>query len=271
MVAVTSRADAVAFFRATVTGPVAAPPLLLLNGLFAAQQSWDGALPYLPGYRVVCFDARGQGQTPAATDCYALEQQVDDVLALLDALDIERCALVGLSNGGRVALALAARTPHRVSALVAAHTFAEATAVQRAVMASWLAAHRVGGGRLRFDVAAPWIWSEEAMRNAPELLVQYRDAADRRERRAVESLMLGATDGTIDLSAITAPTLLMSGEEDLLTPPASIFAMAQQITGARCVVGPGAHAALLEKPGLFASHVLPFLQACGLGGRGGTA
>lgn len=264
MVTATARADAVAFFRATVTGPATAPPLLLLNGLFAAQQSWDGALPYLQGYRVICFDARGQGQTPAATGCYALAQQVDDVLALLDALEIKRCALVGLSNGGRVALALAERAPQRVSAVVAAHAFAEPSAVQRAVMASWLAAHRVGGGRLRFDVAAPWIWSEAAMRNAPELLQRYREAADKRERLAVESLILGATDGAIDGAAIKAPTLLVSGEDDLLTPPASMRAIAEGIAAARCLVVPGAHAALLECPALFDSHLLPFLEQCGL-------
>ncbi len=264
MVTATARADAAAFFRATVTGPATAPPLLLLNGLFAAQQSWDGALPYLQGYRVICFDARGQGQTPAATGCYALAQQVNDVLALLDALAIERCALVGLSNGGRVALALAAHAPERVSAVVAAHAFAAPTAVQRAVMASWLAAHRVGGGRLRFDVAAPWIWSEAAMRNAPELLQRYREAADRRERPAVESLILGATEGSMALNAIQAPTLLVSGEEDLLTPPASITATASRIAGAQTLVVPGAHAALLERPALFESHLLPFLETSGL-------
>lgn len=259
-------ADAAAELGAVLSGPASGTPLLLLNGLFAARQSWEPALVHLQDFRVIRYDARGQGQTPPAEGVYRLDQQVDDVVALLDALSVDRCAPVGLSNGGRVALALAARHPDRVCAVVAAHAFANPTRVQHAVMQSWLTAHRHGGGRLRFDVAAPWIWSETAWREHPELIAFYRDRAETRQAEAVGSLINGSLDGRIDLAAVRAPTLLLSAEQDLLTPPYSMRAMAERLPDASLAVVPGAHAALLERPALFAEQVVPFLDRVLQGG-----
>ncbi|MBO1317302.1 alpha/beta fold hydrolase [Acanthopleuribacter pedis] len=256
-----------AFFGAELIGPEKGVPLLLLNGLFAARQSWDGALGYLGQTRVIRYDARGQGETPAAEGVYRLEQQVADALAVLDGLDIQRCHLAGISNGARVALALAAKHPERVVAIAAAHAFANPTLVQRAVLQSWLEAHRAGGGTCRFDVAAPWIWSETAMGDLPDLIASYRERADDRDHAAVESLILGALDGSIDLSAVKAPTLLLSGAHDLLTPPHAMQAMADALPDARLTVVAGAHAALLERPALFAETIAPFFA----GLQGGNA
>lgn len=103
-----------------IDGPAQGPPLVLLNGLFAGLESWDTAMPFLTGYRVLRFDGRGQGLSPKPDEVYALDLLVEDLCALLDDLQWPPSFFAGISNGASVGLALAQRAPQRVLALVAA-------------------------------------------------------------------------------------------------------------------------------------------------------
>jgi 3-oxoadipate enol-lactonase len=93
------------------------PPLLLLHAGIADARSWEGVVPSLieAGYRVVRFDARGAGRTESEDVPFS---RVADALAVLDALGIERAALVGNSMGGMTAIDAAISAPERVAAVV---------------------------------------------------------------------------------------------------------------------------------------------------------
>ncbi|MEU5398763.1 alpha/beta hydrolase [Streptomyces sp. NPDC005963] len=92
------------------------PAVLLLHSTVCDRRMWDPQWSALvdAGWRVVRCDFRGYGETPAARGPYS---DADDVLHLLDALQIERAAVVGSSYGGRVALEIATRAPERVTTL----------------------------------------------------------------------------------------------------------------------------------------------------------
>ena len=92
------------------------PPLVLLHPGIGDSRIWDPILPaLLEQYRVIRYDARGYGRSPAPTVPYVL---LDDLVAVLDHFGLERTALVGCSQGGDCALGLAVTHPSRVSALV---------------------------------------------------------------------------------------------------------------------------------------------------------
>ncbi|CAM2069831.1 Alpha/beta fold hydrolase [Sulfidibacter corallicola] len=253
-----------------IEGNPRGPALVLLNGLFADYTSWDGAMAHLEDYHVLRYDGRGQGDAPKPPGPYGPEVLVADLKDLLDALDWPPTALLGISNGGRLALAFAAAYPERVRAVVAVGCYAAPTRLLRLKLSSWLAAHRVGGPEHRFDVAAPWIWSEAALSLGADLVQMYRSRAALLDPTAVEGLIEGAMCGDVDLTAIQAPTLLAAGEDDLLTPPAEHRDLAAMLAHGQFATLPGAHAGLLERPDLVREHILPFLRAQGTIGEATT-
>ncbi|MDX2168808.1 MAG: alpha/beta hydrolase [Deltaproteobacteria bacterium] len=100
-------------------GPPGRPPVVLLHGGSAHAHWWDFTLPYLADrYRCIALDLRGHGDSgrPADGD-YSLAAHAADALALFDALDLHRPALIGHSFGGFVAMVLAGQAPDRLAAL----------------------------------------------------------------------------------------------------------------------------------------------------------
>jgi 3-oxoadipate enol-lactonase len=92
------------------------PPLVLLHPGVGDSRIWDGLMPALTAsYRVIRYDARGFGRSPAPTEPFVL---VDDLVTVLDHYRLDRVAVVGCSQGGDCAIALAVTRPQRVSALV---------------------------------------------------------------------------------------------------------------------------------------------------------
>ena len=84
----------------TVDGPADAPVVVLSNSLGATRGMWDAQVPALAErYRVLTYDTRGHGESPAPAGPYSLDDLVDDVVALLDEVGAERAHVVGLSLG----------------------------------------------------------------------------------------------------------------------------------------------------------------------------
>ncbi len=99
------------------------PPVVLLHGLACGQRMWFHQVRALRSrFRVITYDQRGHGGTdaPAVATSYSAALLARDLIGVLDALKIERAAIVGFSLGGGPALALAASQPQRVSRLVLA-------------------------------------------------------------------------------------------------------------------------------------------------------
>lgn len=220
-------------------------------------------MAYLQDYRVLRYDGRGQGASPKPEGPYRLELLLADLVALLDRLQWPPSAVAGISNGGCVALGLASRHPERVTHLAAADTYAQVTPLLHHKIRSWLVAHQVGGPEHRFDVALPWIWGESMLEANPEMVDFYRQRAASLDDHVVRALLEGALTHDVDLSRISCPVLLAAGEEDLLTTPTMMRAMAAQLKDARFLPVPGGHASLLEYPQIWPETLLPFLNQGG--------
>ena len=102
----------------SVSGPADAPVVVLSNSLGATRGMWDPQVPALAErYRVVTYDTRGHGESPAPAGPYTLDDLIDDVIALLDEVGASRAHVIGLSLGGMTGMRLAARNPERVHRL----------------------------------------------------------------------------------------------------------------------------------------------------------
>src|SRR5712692_10433966 len=101
-------------------------PLVLIVGLGTDISEWDGIIRWLAKkYRVLAFDNRGAGRTDKPDMPYSIEMMADDTEGLMNALAMQRAHILGISMGGRTALALALRHPQRVKRLVLVSTSAK--------------------------------------------------------------------------------------------------------------------------------------------------
>lgn len=241
------------------------PPVVLLNGIFQRLESWDPVLPHLKGFTLLRYDMRGQGESEAPEGIYTPRVHAEDLLALLNRLGWEKAALVGLSNGGVVAMEVALLAPERFAALVLCCTTPYLDVALRAKVESWLHALKAGGTKLRLRVALPWVFGRSFLEAHPELLAEegLRNlAAQAPTEAAQERLLLGfltLEDLRPRLKALALPALVLYGTEDLLFPQAYASDLAQALR-ARLRALPAGHAAPLETPQAFAQAVRAFLE-----------
>ncbi|CCH90484.1 3-oxoadipate enol-lactonase [Modestobacter italicus] len=248
----------------TVAGPEDAPVVVLSNSLGATRAMWDPQVPALAErYRVVSYDTRGHGASPAPAGPYTLDDLVDDVLALLDRVGAERAHLVGLSLGGMTALRLAAREPQRVHRLAVLCTSAKTE--PQGFLDRAAAVRADGTAPIAEAVVSRWLTPPYAAGH-PELVarLQAMVAGCDDEGYAACAEVVAGIDLRDDLSRVAAPTLVVSGAEDQALPPAHQQAIADGIGGAELLtVSPGAHLANLEQPLQVTGALLGHLDAAG--------
>jgi 3-oxoadipate enol-lactonase len=235
--------------HAVVEGPADAPVLLLSNSLGADLAMWDAQVPALAElFRVVRYDTRGHGRSPAPEGESTIDDLADDVVALLDRLDVAQAHVAGLSIGGMTGLRLAAREPQRVTTLAvlcsSAHPGNEQSWRDRAATV-----RAEGTGAIADAVISRWLTPDFAAVN-PDLVARLRTtfAGHSDEGYASCCGVLAGLDLRADLGRIAAPTLVVSGAEDLALPPAHQRVIADGILGARWLsLSPAAHLANLEQ------------------------
>lgn len=235
-----------------------APPLVLSNSLGTTLDMWDPQIRTLAdGFRVVRYDRRGHGRSPAPAGPYSLEELGRDVLDLLDDLEIERASFCGLSIGGMVGMWLASEARERIDRLVLC-----CTAPVLPPREQWLeraaTVRALGIAAIADTVLARWFTDA-----APEQLRETFGAmlaATPAEGYAACCEALADIDLRDRLATIVAPTLVVTGAEDPAVPPASGEALAASIPGARHeTIAGAAHIANAEQPARFTRHVFAHL------------
>jgi 3-oxoadipate enol-lactonase len=248
----------------TVQGPAGAPVVVLSNSLGATRGMWDPQVPALAErYRVVTYDTRGHGESPAPAGPYGLDDLTDDLVALLDEVGAPRAHVVGLSLGGMTAMRLAAREPERVDRLALLCTSAK---VDGQAFLDRAATVRAGGtAPVAPTVVGRWLTPAYAAGH-PDLVARLEAmivAADD-EGYAGCCEAIAHMDLREELGRITAPTLVVSAAEDLALPPEHQQVIADGIPGAGLLtVSPGAHLANLEQPLQVTGALLDPLDAAG--------
>jgi len=245
-------------------GNPAGPVVVFVNGLLTDTSSWGPHLPHFTDrFHCLVYDCRGQGQSDKPDMIYETAQHAADLAGLLDALGVEQAHLVGLSNGGAACLIFAAAQPQRVQSVTVAGAYAAVDTILRAKLTSWLRAMEAGGSPVRFDVALPWVWGGAFLAEKYEALQGFREKGVNLPQAPARNLIAGALvhDCRATLAAIRAPTLVIVGEDDVLTPPKLAREIAAGVPHGRLHIMPDCgHAAALEQPAAFYDVVNEFIS-----------
>jgi len=237
-------------------------PIVFLHGVGSDKSVWAPQLDHFgKSRRAVAFDYPGYGESEfvsgATRDDFAAW-----ILAAMDALDIARADICGLSLGGVVAIAMHAAAPERCASLIIADSFAvhpdgqaihdRSVAASRSMTMRALAEARAG---VLLGGAAP----DELRAEVIDTMAAIDPAA---YRIGAEAVWLA--DQRARVEAIEVPTLILVGDEDGITPPALSEDLARLIGGSRLVRIAGAgHLANAEQPGAFNSAIESFLAQRG--------
>lgn len=242
-------------------------PLLLIMGLGGHSMHWLFQSSVLSqSYRVIVFDNRGAGRSDAPAGPYTTREMAADAAGLLDHLGIQRARVVGWSMGGMIAQELALARPEQVERLVLLASLAK----QKEWAGAWLsfaaqAREREMDARGLVMWGMPWMYTPSFLQDAARV-----DAA--LNQSLLDPFPMGAqgyagqaeacrTHDALDrLGGIAAPTLVMVGSEDILTPPYYSREMAERIPGARLqLLESGGHGAPIEYPQQVNEALLAFL------------
>ncbi len=240
--------------------------LVFVNGLTMDTTSWRPLMEHFPDYRTLRYDCRGQGESGKPVGPYAPTTHRDDLVALLDALDIQYFHLVGLSNGGLVSMLTAGRLAeaNRVKSVTTIDSLLGVDEMLRTILRSWKAALNAGGSGLRFDVATPWVWGHSFLNAHLDEVLAFRERAAAVPPEVVGYLIDGAEGfghGGEALKAYDGPLLAIVGEEDLLTPPRYSREITETARRGRLeVLRRAGHAAPVERPAAVAEVLREFLE-----------
>ena len=246
-------------------------PIVFSHGLLFSGAMFEAQSRALsPRYRCIRYDHRGQGQSedPGGRS-HTIEESYADAVAVIEALGAAPCHFVGLSMGGFVGMRLAARRPELLRSLVVIDSSADAEPKEN-----------IGRYRLLAAVAR-WVGIAPIVSQVMPILFSrtFLGDASRQVERARWRRFLGANRRTIvravlgvieregvasELAAITLPTLVIVGEEDVATTPEKAERIRDAIRGARLVRVAGAgHSSAIEQSEVVNMALADFFTALG--------
>lgn len=245
-----------------VGGTVGRPAVVFSNSLAADISTWDEVAERLAPYaRIVRYDTRGHGRSDMPGEGCDIARLGADVLAVLDALDIGKAVMCGLSLGGLTAMWLAANAPARTAGIVLANT---AASFPPATM--WVdRAKAVLEGGYVGPLVGPTLerWFTERFRAAaPERVAEVGQVIGTTPAAGYAACcqVLAATDMMPELARVACPALVVVGAHDPSTPPARGQELAGAIPHAEMVTLDAAHLSSVEAAGAFADALIRFLS-----------
>lgn len=247
-------------------GPRKGIPVVFIHGFPFNKSTWEGQLEALrQTHRVIAYDVRGHGGSNPGMQEFSVQLFMEDLFLFLDALQIEKAILCGLSMGGYIALRAIHEQPLRVEALVLCDTqcFADTEEAKEKRMAS-IEHIRANGLKQYAADSLKKLFSESSLQNKPELT------------ESVEKIILGTPVDTIcntlmalagrmetcsALPLVNVPTLILVGAQDQITTPEVSQKMQELIPGSALrILDHAGHLSNLENTEDFNLHLKNFLE-----------
>ena len=240
-------------------------PVILLHGFPFNRSMWREQVDALSvRYRVVAPDLRGHGET-TVTESATMEEMADDMAGLMDALDIERAVVGGLSMGGYVTFAFARKYPHRVRALVLADTRPQADTEEARQNRETMAERALKEGMEAIaDMQLPKLFAPNNFERQTEKVARVREMIVTTNSEGTAAALRGMAarrDARDLLPQIKVPTLIIVGREDQLTTLTDAEKMHEAIRDSRLVViDEAGHVSNIERAIEFNCALVEFLD-----------
>jgi 3-oxoadipate enol-lactonase len=243
-------------------GPDEKPTLVLSSSLGTTTDLWNAQIPALEhDCRVVRYDHPGHGRSALPREPLTVDALAQDVIDLLDRLGLERVSFCGLSLGGMVGIALALQAPERIERLALCCTAAYLGPPEGWHERAQLV-RSAGTAAVAERVLERW-FTERFRDTHPATVTRFRTMLERTSSEGYAACCeaIALWDARSRLGTIGAPTLVISGAEDVATPPEDGAFLAESIPHAELAVLPdAAHLANVAQPELFAEALLGHLS-----------
>jgi 3-oxoadipate enol-lactonase len=231
--------------------------IVLCHGLGGNHAIWWRQIEaFAQSHCVVTWDQRGFGNSTAQTGCSGIDEAAGDLIAVLDALKIDRAHLVGQSMGAFVALRGALDNPERVMSLVLSTTLAGADSQHTRALGAAVPVHQL---RHRHPVVSPAF-----SQSHPDLVVLYNLISSFGTKPPVGAMLESMATHLFsdsELTRLSCPTLFVAAAGDPLCPPHLMQSAAERVPGARFTVLPDAsHSVYYERPEAWSEVVLGFVD-----------
>lgn len=242
-------------------------PLVMIMGYGSTMNLWEPALieSLAAHYQVIVFDNRGMGLTETGSRDFSLEQFADDTAGLLDTLGLKQAYVLGWSMGSLIAEELTLRHPGTAGKLILYASYCDPAmfppsgeVVQQLTDTSGTPEER----GIRFvSLLFPAAWLQAHGDRVKEVFYRPQGTIDP-QSTARQAQAMGEWKGCCDrLDGIQVPALIMTGSDDVITPPENAQYLAEQIAGAHLVTIDGTgHGLMFQEPSRFVEAVTDFLK-----------
>ncbi len=243
-------------------------PVIILNGIMMSTKSWQPFIPTLQEkFQVIRLDLFDQGQTDKLPgESYTQEIQVDLIKALLDHLKILSVDIVGISYGGAVALQFAVKYSKNVNRMILFNSNAYTNPWIKDIGRGWIKSGATRDGLHYYQTTIPMIYSPnfyedhiEWMQKREKVLIPIFSNPQFLDQMERLTLSAEGFDVRDKLASVETPTLIISAEEDYLTPIANQEYLYKNLKNAQWIKIPLAgHASMYEKPLIFTTLITGF-------------
>lgn len=243
-------------------------PTLFIMGYSGTMDMWDPRLINNLGrrYKVIVFDNRGMGRTTASPKEFSIEQFADDTAGLMGALGIKRANVVGYSMGTAIAQELALKYPDKVNNLILYAADCGGTECVSASPEVIKQLTDISGTKKEREARMikllfPETWLK-AQRNIRKRLPRVRETSTAANIERQARAMLGWKGSYERLPLISQHTLLITGTDDIITPPDNSMIMAKRIPGSWLArLEGGGHGVMYQRPRDMARIIRAFLES----------
>ncbi|MEJ5254589.1 MAG: alpha/beta fold hydrolase [Acidimicrobiales bacterium] len=241
-------------------------PLVMIQGLGADSRGWiRQRRAFGSRFRCIVLDNRGVGRSDKPDGPYDLEVMATDVVAVLDALQLDRAHLMGASMGGVLTQILAVRHAERVRSIVLACTACRHHPWRRELLAEWALTASTQGMRALVGQAERWLIGPRSRYRLRPLVGMIGPLALSVPPASfvaqIDAILALDDDVRFELASVRVPALVLVGSQDILTPLADSEEICSLLPGAELTVISGAaHGFNFEHAGAFNRAALSFLQ-----------
>lgn len=242
-------------------------PVVLIHGFPLCRMMWQPQAAALSdaGFRVLCPDLPGFGESSLAEGPVTMSMYADAVIGLLDEIGIDKAVVGGMSMGGYVLLNMVERYPERLTGAMFLVTRAAADdAAGRQKRTALAEAVSAGDERIVSDTFSKVLFSTNTAEINPQLVAEVRRWMESTSAAGLVGGLLAMRDrddSLAKLKGFALPSLVVGAEQDLAVPIEHCRIMAGLLPDAKLQIIPGAgHMANLEQPELFNAALLTFLR-----------